>query len=140
MIERTVISGLDIMYERAVIRWYNAAETLLFQGQVETIVAKLTHRAAPDQAPGLLAQATYFENNKRRMIISSCAKRAIPLVPVWSNPVRNNSRRALSVPACAGTVTVLPIYFPFVPLCSATPLTISGPPFMPFPKTEMHSC
>ena len=50
-------------------RWYNAAETLLFQGQAETIVAQLTQRAElfPTSSQDLLAQATYFENNKRRM-------------------------------------------------------------------------
>lgn len=55
--------------EAAAKRWYNAAETLLFQGQAETIVAQLTQRAClfPAQAESLLAQATYFHNNKRRM-------------------------------------------------------------------------
>lgn len=55
--------------ERTATRWYNAAETLLFQGQVETIVEQLTQRSAllPAQAPALLAQATYFDNQKRRM-------------------------------------------------------------------------
>jgi hypothetical protein len=55
--------------ERAASRWYNAAETLLFQGQVESIVHQLTHRATlcPAQAEGLLAQATYFDHQKRRM-------------------------------------------------------------------------
>ena len=53
----------------AAVRWYNAAETLLFQGQAATIVAQLTQRASlfPAQAEPLLAQATYFQNNKRRM-------------------------------------------------------------------------
>jgi len=53
----------------AAVRWYNAAETLLFQGHAETIVSLLTQRAPrlPPQANDLLAQATYFENNKRRM-------------------------------------------------------------------------
>jgi hypothetical protein len=55
--------------QRVATRWYNAAETLLFQGQVEPIVRQLTQRAAlfPAQAAGLLAQATYFDNQKRRM-------------------------------------------------------------------------
>lgn len=50
-------------------RWYNAAETLLFQGQADTIVAQLTQRATlfPAQADSLLTHATYFHNNKRRM-------------------------------------------------------------------------
>jgi hypothetical protein len=57
------------VHERAAIRWYNGAETLLFQGQVEQIVQQLTRRATlcPPQAAGLLAQATYFDNQKRRM-------------------------------------------------------------------------
>ncbi len=55
--------------ERAATRWYNAAETLLFQGQVEQIVHQLTQRATlcPQQAEALSAQATYFDNQKRRM-------------------------------------------------------------------------
>lgn len=57
------------VHERAATRWYNAAETLLFQGQVEQIVQQLTRRATlcPPQAAGLLTQATYFDNQKRRM-------------------------------------------------------------------------
>jgi hypothetical protein len=55
--------------ERVATRWYNSAETLLFQGQIEQIVRQLTQRATlcPAQAEGLLAQATYFDNQKRRM-------------------------------------------------------------------------
>jgi len=54
---------------RAAARWYKAAETLLFQGQAESIVRQLTQRATrcPLQATALLAQATYFDHQKRRM-------------------------------------------------------------------------
>jgi len=59
----------DPVNARTASRWYHAAETLLFQGQVEQIVRQLTQRAAlfPAQAEALLAQATYFDNQKRRM-------------------------------------------------------------------------
>lgn len=54
---------------QAAIRWFNAAETLLFQGHAEQIASMLTQRAAllPAQADSLRSQATFFENNKRRM-------------------------------------------------------------------------
>jgi hypothetical protein len=53
----------------AAIRWYNAAETLLYQGHAAQIASILTQRAheLPAQAHSLLSHATYFENNKRRM-------------------------------------------------------------------------
>lgn len=59
----------DPLNSRVATRWYQRAETLLFQGQVEQIVRQLTQRAQsfPTQADALLAQATYFENQKRRM-------------------------------------------------------------------------
>lgn len=51
-------------------RWYNAAETLLYQGHAEQIARMITQHAqsATTQRDALLAQATYFENNKRRML------------------------------------------------------------------------
>ncbi|MDP2735837.1 MAG: hypothetical protein Q8P12_06545 [bacterium] len=54
---------------QAAVRWYNAAETLLYQGHAEQIASMLTQRAdqLPAQADSLLSHATYFENNKRRM-------------------------------------------------------------------------
>ena len=54
---------------QAAMRWYNAAETLLYQGHAEQIASMLTQRAdqLPAQADSLLSHATYFENNKRRM-------------------------------------------------------------------------
>jgi len=53
----------------AAVRWYNACETLLFQGQAETVVLKISHLAQrfPAQAAALASQALYFEHNKRRM-------------------------------------------------------------------------
>jgi hypothetical protein len=50
-------------------RWYNAAETLLYQGHAEQIAHMITQRAEnlPPQPDDLLAQATYFEHNKLRM-------------------------------------------------------------------------
>ena len=50
-------------------RWYNAAETLLYQGHAEQIAAMITQRAQTltTHQDELLAQATYFQNNKRRM-------------------------------------------------------------------------
>lgn len=55
--------------ELATTRWYNSAETLLFQGQAETLAFQLTQFATllPARAEALLTQATYFQNNKRRM-------------------------------------------------------------------------
>lgn len=54
---------------QAAIRWYNAAETLLYQGHAEQIASMLTQRAElfPAQSDSLLSHATYFDNNKRRM-------------------------------------------------------------------------
>jgi hypothetical protein len=46
-------------------RWYNAAETLLYQGHAEQIASMISQRGADQEE--LLAHATYFENNKRRM-------------------------------------------------------------------------
>jgi hypothetical protein len=53
----------------AATRWYNQAETRLFQGHAEKIACQLSKLAIrfPAQAEGLLAQATYFHNNQRRM-------------------------------------------------------------------------
>lgn len=50
-------------------RWYNAAETLLYQGHAEQIANMITARAETLKAhhEDLLAHATYFDNNKRRM-------------------------------------------------------------------------
>lgn len=50
-------------------RWYTQAETTLFQGQAEQIAETLRKRAdhQPRSADLLAAEATYFENNKRRM-------------------------------------------------------------------------
>ena len=49
--------------------WYNQAETSLFQGHADQIASDLRKRASslPSQAEQLLAETTYFENNKRRM-------------------------------------------------------------------------
>lgn len=54
---------------QASIPWYNAAQTLLYQGHAEQIVTMLTQRAEllPAQSESLLSHATYFEHNKRRM-------------------------------------------------------------------------
>jgi hypothetical protein len=54
---------------RTASRWYNAAETLLFQGHAEQIASMLTQQAdrLPAQADSLRSHATYFENNRRRM-------------------------------------------------------------------------
>jgi hypothetical protein len=54
---------------QAALRWYHAAETLLYQGHAGQIAAMLTQRAdqLPAQAHSLLSHATYFENNQRRM-------------------------------------------------------------------------
>ncbi len=51
------------------VRWYNATETLLFQGHADTVATMLTKRAThlPDHADELLTQAAYFEHNQRRM-------------------------------------------------------------------------
>ena len=50
-------------------RWYNQAETFLFQGQAEKISQSLHKRAEkqPHSAEILVSEAGYFENNKRRM-------------------------------------------------------------------------
>lgn len=54
---------------QAVTRWYNATETLLYQGHAAQIASMLTQRAdqLPAHAHSLLSHATYFENNQRRM-------------------------------------------------------------------------
>lgn len=51
-------------------RWYNAAETLLYQGhaeQISSIITQKTETLTTPKNDDLLAHATYFENNKRRM-------------------------------------------------------------------------
>lgn len=71
----------DPRQSQAATRWYHAAETLLFQGQVERIVQQLIQRAArfPTQAEPLLAQATYFENQKRRMAYLELREEGYPI-------------------------------------------------------------
>lgn len=54
----------------ATTRWFNHAETLLFQGQAETIADKITQRIAATPALAndeLDASVTYFQNNHKRM-------------------------------------------------------------------------
>lgn len=55
-------------------RWYNQAQTTLFQGQAEKIVTSLRKRAGqqPRTAELLNTEAGYFENNKRRMDYLDC--------------------------------------------------------------------
>lgn len=55
-------------------RWYNQAQTTLFQGQPEKIVNDLRQRAQqlPQTAEHLDTEAGYFENNKRRMDYLEC--------------------------------------------------------------------
>lgn len=55
--------------QRRITLWYNAAETLLYQGHAEQIASMIIQRAeiSATHKDDLLAQATYFENNKRRM-------------------------------------------------------------------------
>jgi len=55
-------------------RWYNQAETTLFQGHPEKIVDALRQRAnqQPHTAEILRTEAGYFENNKRRMDYLEC--------------------------------------------------------------------
>jgi len=50
-------------------RWYQATQTPLFQGHAEQIAAKLTQAAESrsQAAEALLAEAGYFDKNKRRM-------------------------------------------------------------------------
>jgi len=50
-------------------RWYNSAETTLFQGHTDQIAAMLNQKASgkSQRAKELRAEAGYFENNKRRM-------------------------------------------------------------------------
>jgi hypothetical protein len=50
-------------------RWYNRTETTLFQGHAQQIANALRRIAQGDSQPAkdLRAQASYFENNKRRM-------------------------------------------------------------------------
>lgn len=50
-------------------RWFDQAETTLFQGQAEQIAQTLRTRATqlPQAAETLNTEAAYFENNKRRM-------------------------------------------------------------------------
>jgi hypothetical protein len=49
--------------------WLNEQETRLFQGHAEEIAIMLRHEAQqkPPVSEGLLSEAGYFENNKRRM-------------------------------------------------------------------------
>lgn len=56
-------------HQNSTTRWYNAAETLLYQGHAQQIASMITQRAQTLTAhqDELLAQATYFENNKLRM-------------------------------------------------------------------------
>ncbi len=55
-------------------RWYNQAETSLYQGQSEKIVTSLRKRALqqPHMAEELGTEAGYFDNNKRRMDYLEC--------------------------------------------------------------------
>lgn len=50
-------------------RWYNRAETMLYQGHAERITLELSEAAAhlPEVADDLQIQAGYFSKNKRRM-------------------------------------------------------------------------
>ncbi len=50
-------------------RWYNSAETLLFQGHADQIASMLDQKASgkSQRAKSLRSEAGYFENNKRRM-------------------------------------------------------------------------
>jgi hypothetical protein len=50
-------------------RWYNNAETTLFQGHADQIARQLEQRAAGNstRAQALRTEANFFENNKRRM-------------------------------------------------------------------------
>ena len=55
--------------EAAMKRWYNWAETKLFQGHADQITHDLNQQASghSQRAKDLRTQAHYFENNKRRM-------------------------------------------------------------------------
>ena len=50
-------------------RWYNAAETTLFQGHADQIALRLNQKAVGNshRAQALRTEANFFENNKRRM-------------------------------------------------------------------------
>lgn len=64
---------------QAAIRWYNAAETLLYQGHAAQIASMLTQRAQllPDHSDSLLTHATYFENNHRLMNYMECRENGL---------------------------------------------------------------
>jgi hypothetical protein len=68
-------------HELTATRWYNQAETLLFQGQSDQIVAQLTQRATryPHLAAELLAHIPYFETNKRRMHYLEFREEGLPI-------------------------------------------------------------
>lgn len=55
-------------------RWFDQAETSLFQGHAAQIAKALRHRATqlPQVAEVLATEAGYFENNKRRMDYLEC--------------------------------------------------------------------
>ena len=55
--------------EPALKRWYNRAETMLFQGHADRVAHDLKQHAKdhPSRAKDIRTQAHYFENNKRRM-------------------------------------------------------------------------
>lgn len=55
--------------QHKITRWYNAAETLLYQGHAQQIADMITQRTTvvTTDPEKLLAHATYFDNNKLRM-------------------------------------------------------------------------
>ncbi|NJN84875.1 MAG: hypothetical protein HC802_23025 [Caldilineaceae bacterium] len=61
-------------------RWYNAQETLLFQGHAakiaDTLTLKAPHLAAPD---ALLSEAHFFRTNHQRMNYLECREEGLPI-------------------------------------------------------------
>ena len=124
----------------AAVRWYNAAETLLYQGHAEQIASMLTQRAdqLPAQADSLRSHATYFENNKRRM--NYMQNREDGLL-IGSGAVESEAKQfkaRFCGPGMHWSVPASIAFFRFEPLLCKTLLIPTGSPFTPLPKTEMH--
>jgi hypothetical protein len=67
--------------ETAAQRWYNSAETLLFQGHADQIATMLDQKASghSHRAKALRTEAGYFENNKRRMQYMELREEGYPI-------------------------------------------------------------
>lgn len=77
-----VAQQLYLQNQRAATRWYNRSETLLFQGQAETIAEHIEEKLAqsPDLPSAVLrAQATYFRTNHKRMQYMSFREEGLPI-------------------------------------------------------------